>query len=397
VTKPKLLIIGDFVKHTGFARVNEALAALAAPSWDIAVLGVNYKGDYTPLQQQYRLYPAHLGGELHGAKRLADIVAVETPDACLFVCDPWIGADYARVLDQLPDAPPSVLYTPVDATGLRRVDVQPLNVFEMVVAYTQFGARELRASGYDGPLAIIPHGIDLDLFQPLDQVTARTKVGLPLDWFVVLILDQNNPRKRLDIAFDAFAQFARDKPDTVRLVYHGPLGGNGKWDIRGMAADLGISDRIIYPHPGGLPLPDDQLSTLYSMCDVKLSTTSGEGWGLTTMEAMACGVPNIVPDFAALGEWARSAVYRIAAPTALRHVEINTVGRAPTAEAAAIALEDVYRYSEQRQALREAGLALVAQPEYRWEHIGRQFDAVLQAVMGQRQVAPARVEAAVAV
>jgi hypothetical protein len=123
VTKPKLLIIGDFVKHTGFARVNEALAALAAPSWDIAVLGVNYKGDYTPLQQQYRLYPAHLGGELHGAKRLADIVAVEQPDACLFVCDPWIGADYARVLDQLPDAPPSVLYTPVDATGLRRVDV----------------------------------------------------------------------------------------------------------------------------------------------------------------------------------------------------------------------------------------------------------------------------------
>lgn len=377
MSKPRLLIVGDFVKFTGFARVNEAVAACLSDRWDIAVLGVNYKGDHCEQQQQYRLYPALLGGDLHGIGRLADIIRVEAPKACLFTCDPWIGADYARALAEIDEAPASVLYTPVDATGLRRVDIEPLNAFESVVSYTRFGAGELRRSGYTGPLAIIPHGIDLELFRPIDQTTAREAVGLPPDTFAVLVLDQNNPRKRLDIAFDAFARFVSDKPDNVKLVYHGPLGGQGRWDILGMAEDLGISDRLILPRQDGLSIPHDQLAYLYSMCDVKLSTTSGEGWGMTTNEAMACGLSCIAPDFAALGEWAREAIYRIPAVTSLRHVEINTVGRAPTPEAAAAALEDLYRYPEQREALRTAGLALVKRPEYQWARIADQFHAVL--------------------
>jgi len=386
MSKPVLLLVGDFVKMTGFARVNEAIAAALADRWDIAVLGVNYKGDPTPLAQHYRLYPAYLGGDLHGLGRLSDILRLEQPAACLFVCDPWIGADYARKLAELEDVPPCMLYTPVDALKLRRVDVEPLNLFDQVIAYTQFGARELARSGLAGPIAVIPHGIDLDLFRPIEQATARQQTGLPLDTFAVLVLDQNNPRKRLDIAFDAFARFAVGKPETVKLVYHGPLGGHGKWDILGMAEDLGIDDRLILPRRDGLAIPHDQMAYLYSMCDVKLSTTSGEGWGLTTMEAMACGVPCVAPDFAALGEWARDAVYRIPAVTPLRHVEINTVGYAPRAEDAAAALEDIYRYGEQREARRAAGLACVTNDAYQWVHIGNQFDAVLRRAIALRHM-----------
>lgn len=397
MTKPTLLIIGDVVKATGFARVNEALAAELSDRYDIAVLGVNYKGDPTPLQARYRLYPAYLGGDLHGLGRLADILRVETPDVCLFVCDPWIAADYARTLDTLDNVPPCVLYTPVDALSLRPVDVQPLRLFDQVVAYTQFGLTELRKSGYTGPLSVIPHGIDVELFHPIDQAEARRATGLPLDTFAVLILDQNNPRKRLDIAFDSFSRFAADKPDTVRMVYHGPLGGQGKWDILGMARDLGIDTRLILPERHGLAIPDGQLPYLYSMCDVKLSCCAGEGWGLTTMEAMACGLPNIVPDFAALGEWAKDAVAYVPAVTPLRHVEINTVGYSPRADEAAAALERLYQNTEMRMDLRVAGYARVQQPEYRWRAIADQFADVLSAVqhdpgalhIEQKQAVPA--------
>lgn len=390
MSKPTLLIVGDFVKHTGFARVNEALAAHLADRWDIAVLGVNYKGDVCSQQQQYRLYPALLGGDVHGVGRLADMLRLEAPAACLFVCDPWIAADYARVLANISGVPPCVLYTPVDATGLRRIDIAPLKDYAAVIAYTQFGERELRRSGYRGPLGIIPHGIDLELFRPIDVAEARKQTGLPADTFAVLVLDQNNPRKRLDIAFDAFAQFTKDKPGHVMLVYHGPLGGQGKWDILGMAEDLGIDDRLILPRRDGLAIPSDQMAYLYSMCDVKLSTTSGEGWGLTTMEAMACNVPCIAPDFAALGEWAAHAIYRIPAVTPLRHVEINTIGRSPLAEDAALALEDLYRYPEQREALRVAGLNLVQNPDYQWGVIADAFHAVLCGALMQQGAAALR-------
>jgi len=353
------------------------------------VLAVNYKGDPTPLAQQYRLYPAFLAGDMHGLGRLSDIIRVEQPAVCLFVCDPWIGADYAKALSTIPDRPPCVLYTPVDATGLRKVDIAPLALFDQVIAYTQFGARELAKAGHVSPIAVIPHGIDLDLFRPIDQAEARRATGLPLDTFAVLILDQNNPRKRLDIAFDAFARFSQDKPETVKLVYHGPLGGANRWDILGMADDLGISDRLILPLRGGLPMDDAQLPYLYSMCDVKLSTTSGEGWGLTTMEAMACGVPCIAPDFAALGEWAEGAVEYIPAVTPLRHVEINTVGRSPRAEDAASVLRYLYTNKEARMDLRVAGYARVRRQAYQWPRIADQFDAVLQTVASGRALVPA--------
>ena len=62
--------------------------------------------------------------------------------------------------------------------------------------------------------------------------------------FAVLILDRNAPRKRLDVAFDAFARFAKDKPASVKLVYHGNLRDVG-WDIEHMAEDLGIAERLI--------------------------------------------------------------------------------------------------------------------------------------------------------
>ena len=370
--------------------MNEALAEQLRDRWDIAVLGVNYKGDYSDLQSRYRLYPAYLGGDMHGIGRLASIIDLEQPAACLFVCDPWIAADYAKALSAIPVAPPCVLYTPVDAMGLRRVDVAPLNSYQTVIAYTQFGAAQLRRSGYSGPLAVIPHGIDLDLFRPIDQAEARRQTHLPLDTFAVLVLDQNNPRKRLDIAFDAFRLFAQDKPANVRLVYHGPLGGAGRWDILGMADDLGIGERLILPRQDGLAIPHDQMAYLYSMCDVKLSTTSGEGWGMTTAEPMACGVPNIVPDFAALGEWARGAVEYIPAVTPLRHVEINTVGRSPRAEDAAAALEHLYADARRRESLRTAGLALVARPEYQWLRIADQFGAVLQNAILERATADDR-------
>lgn len=384
--KPKLLIVGDFVKHTGFARVNEAIAHHLRDRWDIAVLAINYKGDYTPLQHRYRLYPAHLGGDQCGVGRIADIIRVEQPDAILVVNDPWMAGEYIPEL--LGSRPPMVLYTPVDAASLRPVDVELLCGYTAVVAYTQFGRQQLEQAGLTMPIEIIPHGIDLETFYPVPQADARRLVGMPQDTFAVLVLDRNQPRKRLDIAFEAFAMFAEGKPANVRLVYHGALKDAG-WDIEDMARDLGIDKRLILTGRGFQSLagvPIDQLRTMYSMCDVRLSTTSGEGWGLPTMEAMACGLPNILPQFAALGEWANGAAYMVEAPIRTRHAQINTVGQVPHTEDVAYALNTLYMQPEQRQRLRAAGLDLVQEDQYRWSTIADQFHEVLaQAVQWRRQ------------
>jgi glycosyltransferase involved in cell wall biosynthesis len=43
------------------------------------------------------------------------------------------------------------------------------------------------------------------------------------------------------------------------------------------------------------PWPRETLNKLYNACDCLVSTAHGEGWGLTTTEAMCAGIPVVVP------------------------------------------------------------------------------------------------------
>lgn len=385
----RLLLAGDFAIHSGFARVNESLALeLQLLGWDIGVLAVNYDGDAHPLQQRYRLYPAWLEGDQLGVGRLDALVKRERPDVVLLVNDPW---NVARYLAAYEGAAPVVAYMPVDGTSLRPMYVVPLNLLSCAIAYTQFGLLELDRAGLTCESRIIPHGIDLGLFSPIDRSEARAAVGMDQDTYAVLILDHNQVRKRLDIAFDAFARFARDKPETIKLVYHGPLESAQGWNIHAMAADLGIAERMIYTARDIEPfrgVKQQQLRLIYSMCDAKLSATSGEGWGLTTMEAMACGLPCVLSRNSALAEWAADAALMVDAPIPTRHAGgINTVGCVPHAEAVAVALDDLYWHPHTRDELRERGLALVQQERFRWSVIARQFDYVLRAAVRQHMAA----------
>lgn len=390
---PKLLLCGDFAVHSGFATVNEALAAcLRAFDWDIAVLAVNYDGDPHPLLAYHRLYPASNNGDSMGIRRIAEVCAIEQPDVVLLVNDPWIVRLYLAALAREIAPPPIVAYMPVDATGLRRRDVEPLNKLAHAIAYTHFGLGQLRAAGLEVEASIIGHGIDLDIFHSVGAAEARHRAGIERDTFAVLVLDRNQARKRLDIAFDAFARFAADKPPHVKLVYHGALSDETRtgWAIEDMAADLGIGSRLILTARDLQPLrgvDTQDMRTIYSMCDVKLSTTSGEGWGLTIMEAMACGVPNVLPRNSALAEWAVEAALFVDAPIKTRHAGgINTVGRVPHSEDVAAALDDLYWHEHLRGELRERGLNLVNQERFRWEVIARQFDHLLSLAVEESHV-----------
>ncbi len=401
----KLLIAGDFAAHTGFARVNEAIAnELAAHGWDISVMAINYMGDATPLQQHYALYPAHGGGDQWGVERIASLCQHVQPDALLLVHDPWIVSAWLRTLGD--EAPPAVAYVPVDGQGVPSHHVRPLSACQVVAAYTRFGASELVRAGCEAPIIIIPHGIDLQTFYPIDQAEARAQLGIDADTYAVLVFDQNQPRKRLDIAFEAFARFAIDKPATVKLLYHGPMRTQNGWDVEAMADDLGISDRLMLSSrhlTARRGVKETHLRVIYSACDVRLSTTAGEGWSLPTMEAMACGLPNIAPDFGALGEWARDAALLVPAPHAVRHcgtfdgVGINTVGRVPEVDQVADMLGIFYEVPEQRAFYRERGLALVSDPRYAWSNIGAAFDGLLRQAVEQRAAEPMLVDELVSV
>jgi glycosyltransferase involved in cell wall biosynthesis len=59
------------------------------------------------------------------------------------------------------------------------------------------------------------------------------------------------------------------------------------------------------------PYPPDSMAKAFSTMDVLLNPAMGEGFGITVLEAQACGVPVVVTDFTAMREVAAEGMWRV--------------------------------------------------------------------------------------
>src|SRR5215471_9866134 len=386
MSKPRLLLFCDYLCPTGFARVSTNLLPFFLDAFDVSICAINYFGDVvTP--PPCPLYRAALGGtDPYGIGRYQSLVSLIDPDVVFATHDPWVLKAFLAQHAKLPDWPTAerprfIAYTAID--GLHVPSAPVLNAADLVIAYTHFGATELRTGGYTGPLAVIPHGVDLGRYQPQDQQEARAHLGVSqLDGKIVIgNLNRNQPRKRLDVLLMGFAQW-RDEchlEDQAYLWLHCANEDVG-WNLKELARYLGIGEYLIMPPPEMAPhrgAEESELPWLYSAWDVQATATLGEGWGLSTMEAMACGCPNLVPRWSALAEWADGAVEYMPVTMALAGIEHGNIGGLVTPATVARALAMLVPDAPRLAYLRAAGQALVAQPQYRWEAIAQRFiDAI---------------------
>ena len=221
----KLLLISDFACPTGFARVGENIAKYLKKYWEIDVLAINYHGDHHPLQRDFKLYVPSLNGDVYGVNRIVNMCEVNKYDAILIINDIWIIDMYIAKLQKSKVDIPIVGYTTVDAKHIKKGFVEPLNSTARGVAYTEFGKVEILKGGLTIPISVIPHGVDTQHFHFMPQREARKQTGIPEDWFVMLNVNRNQVRKRLDLALYYFSEWVKrtNKPDTVRFYYHGAL------------------------------------------------------------------------------------------------------------------------------------------------------------------------------
>lgn len=377
--KQRLLWVGDAVVPTGFATVTHSVLDHLRHDWDVVVSGVNYNGADHSLP--YQVLPAWQGADMWGINRFQHLCAEVGPAAVIINSDWWNVAQFACAA---PRHIPLIGYMPVDGSGLDPAAMQELTRLKAAVWYTDFGHREAVRAGFQGARHVIPHGIDTTLFQPMDRAEARRALGLgvPEDAFIVGNLNRNQPRKRLDLTLEIFAAWAREhRVPNAYLLLHCALKDTG-WDLRRIAEHHGIADRLL------LTGCDDirdlqhaaQLRLIYNSLDVQMTTTLGEGWGLTTMEGMACGIPQVVPDFSALAEWAVPAV-KIPCSRGLWHPEINTLGALVDHAPFVAALDRLHRDKEERARLSAEGIRHVARPEYGWDAVARQFDELAASVI----------------
>jgi glycosyltransferase involved in cell wall biosynthesis len=398
----KVLWIGDAVVQSGFARVTHNIVGRLKTQHkcDVRVLGVNYNGD--PHPYDYPIYPALIGGDPWGIQRVPGVVRDFQPDVICINNDPWNVAQYLSVIRT---AVPTTAYMPVDAPN--QMHAGELSVMPRAIAYTNFGKKELLLGGYNGRVDVIPHGVDTEIYKPVeDRVTARKwlefqpkltdeQIG---NLFIVSNVNRNQPRKRLDLTIQYFTQFWLNigQPSHVRLHLHCGEHDMG-WNVSQLAKYFGINKQLIITTPKmslQACIKEHELRLVYGMADVNLSTTLGEGWGLTTHESMACGIPQIVPRYSALGEWPDGAVRYVECTSfQATHNAVNTIGGVADMAQTVEALTDLYRNADLRTKLGSAALARATEERFKWDKIAAQFYVALAETFNERRAAPVGVEA----
>lgn len=226
--------------------------------------------------------------------------------------DVWVYEQLAATFRTHNEPIPIVSWVPLDHVSLPASVARVLRLPNVTpVTMAPHGQRQLEAAGIES--VYIPHAIDVHKYKPSQRMrivdaTAREYIlGKNQDVFLVGMVSANKAngmvhRKSFAENFAAFALFRKQRPDAVLYVHADPSPVMGGFTLPLLAQAYGLEPgAVIFPDPiqHRLGYSDEDMAAIYSAMDVLLHPNMGEGFGLTALEAQACGTRVITSSWAA--------------------------------------------------------------------------------------------------
>ncbi len=140
-------------------------------------------------------------------------------------------------------------------------------------------------------ISVIPCGVNLELFQPVDKEAARQQLGFNGNKNI-LFVGRLEPLKGIDRLLMAMT-YLENREGTRLLVIGGD--GNSQHEIerlQRLSRELHIQDSVIFL---GL-IKQEKLPLYYSAADVCVVPSYYESFGLVALESLACGTPVVATD-----------------------------------------------------------------------------------------------------
>lgn len=298
---PSLLVTNDFPpKHGG---IQSYLFELwrRLPADETTVLTTPYDGaDRFDAEQAFRVERTNAPTLLptRALAQQVDALAREVEADVIFV-DPMLPL--GLVARRLRAAPHVVIVHGAEVTVpgrlpfTRQLSRRVLRGAAGIVAAGEYPAREAeRAARAFLPGVIVPPGVDVDRFVPVDDPVARAETrrrfGFDPSRPLVLGFSRLVPRKGFDVLIRAVARL----DDSVQLAIAGT--GRDTPRLEKLASSSGIDDRVRFLGR----IDDADLPALYAAADVfamlcrdRWGGLEAEGFGIVFLEAAACGVPAV--------------------------------------------------------------------------------------------------------
>lgn len=332
----KVLWYSDFLCTTGFGNVaheivrrlmkeTKTVAAVGlnttsnvtVPKYEFTVLGINHFGEpyNVPSSRFYEfrnipVYPSRTSmKDWLGRNRLVELLNEQDFDVLFVLQDTFNMVPMHDVLYDLCAKKQirHVFYFPVDAHLDPLWVSHAVNTAHVPVAYTRSAAAEAERLGAQG-VRVVCHGTDTEVFYPMEP-EERTAVRADMfncgpDDFLLVNVNRNQPRKDLPRTILAWQKLRESRPGT-KLYLHTDVNdamGSELMAFVHIHVKPEYRNDILWPQSLGDGFSLEDMRKVYCAADVVVSTTLGEGWGLSTTEAMACKTPVVMPRHTALEE-----------------------------------------------------------------------------------------------
>ena len=195
-------------------------------------------------------------------------------------------------------------------------------------------------------ITMIPNGLDHAHYSPPDVAPGRR----------ILSLGRIEPYKRIDIAVDAMAKLVQTVPDAhLTIVGRGDAFPALERQVTKLGLDHAVEFRGF--------VSEQEKVELYRRARVFVNPSEKEGWGLTILEANACGVPAVASDVPGLRD-------------SVRHEETGLLVPHGDVNAMAAALHGVLTDDATWTRLRSGALQWAA--NFTWESVTDQMQAVIE-------------------
>ncbi len=209
--------------------------------------------------------------------------------------DIWMLADKAKFPKDK-----WIAYVPIDTNEISKKLLTVVRDVGTPVAMSKHGLRAMEAAGLKPVYA--PHGVDMSTLRPDAEARQAFRDGFNWDDETFVIgsvgLNYRDDRKGFIPLMQAFKVFHERHPKS-RLYIHTDAGlkGGDCIPFARIAMSLGIGDAVTWPDQMSYYLnliDEDWLRAIYNGMDVFCLPTRGEGFGIPTVDAQACGVPVII-------------------------------------------------------------------------------------------------------
>ena len=184
---------------------------------------------------------------------------------------------------------------------LRKPNVTP-------IAMAPHGVRLMESK--DIACEYIPHSIETKIYKPTFELPNKQNIYDYMkseDKFVVGMVAANKAnallhRKAFSENILAFSIFHKKHPDSMLYIHTDPVAPGLGWNLIELVEAAGLpKESVAFPHPleYRYGIPKGQLAAMYTGMDVMLAASYGEGFGVPTVEAQACGTRVIASSWAA--------------------------------------------------------------------------------------------------